>query len=89
MSYEIGSIVLWNRKPGRGYYGVITDSELRPCGALPPWRWHKIKFTTPLPPEMEDGWYRCDHVAVVKGYDEIARVHAAMIASENVMANVG
>jgi Xaa-Pro aminopeptidase len=38
---------------------------------------------------MDDGWYRCDHVTVVKGAEEIARIHVAMIASANVMANVG
>ncbi len=89
MSYEIGSIVLHSRKTSPGYYGVIVESELRPDGSLPPWRWYKIKFTTPLPPEMTDGWYRCDHVTVIRGYDEIAKIHTAMIASENVIADAG
>jgi|SaaInlV_165m_DNA_1040744.scaffolds.fasta_scaffold25233_3 Xaa-Pro aminopeptidase len=85
MSYELGNIVLWNRKSSPGYYGIIVESELRRTSALPPWRWHKVKFTTPLPPEIEDGWFRCDHVTVIKGYEEISKIHAAMIASANVM----
>jgi hypothetical protein len=90
MSYEIGSIVLWNRTATPGYYGVIVDSEMRASpGPRPPWRWHEVKFTTPLPPDMEDGWFRCDHVCVVKGYEEISKIHAAMIASANVVDDAG
>lgn len=76
-----GNIVLWNRQSSLGYYGVIIGSELRSHGALAPWRWYNIRFTTPLPAEMKDGWYRCDHVSMIDGYKEIAKIHAAMVES--------
>ena len=83
MSYKVGDVILWSRDSGRGYYGVVLDTEMRPgMPCSPPWKWVKVKFTSPLPPELQDGWFRCDHVNRVKGYDEIARIHTAMIESE-------
>ena len=81
-----GKIVCWNRKTTPPYYGVIVESELRECGApLPPWRWHKIKWTTTTPPEFDnEAWHRCDHVNVVDGYDIISKLHQAMIVAEEV-----
>ncbi len=85
MSYEIGDIVLWNRKSTPGYYGVIVSTELRPStGSTPPWRWYKIKFTTPTPPELDDGWFRCDHISIVNGYEQLSKLHKAMIESADI-----
>jgi hypothetical protein len=84
MDYK-GKIVIWNRKTTPGYYGVIVDTEMRECGApLPPWRWFKIKFTTPIPPEFTEEWHRCDHINIVDGYTEISKIHAAMTESERI-----
>ena len=90
MSYEMGDIVLWSRNSTPGYYGVITDSELRPSpGASPPWRWFKVKFANPLPIEMLGmEWFRCDHINIVTGFQEISKIHAAMIVSESIKARV-
>ncbi len=78
MDYK-GKIVCWNRKTTPAYYGVIVDTEMRDCGgSLAPWRWFKIKFTNPTPPEFTEEWHRCDHVNVVDGYMEISKIHAAM-----------
>lgn len=80
-----GKIVCWNRKTTPPYYGVIVESELRDAGApLPPWRWHKVKWTTPTPPEFTAEWHRCDHVNIVDGYDIISKLHQAMIVAEEV-----
>jgi len=65
---------------------VIVESELRESSPpLPPWRWHKIKWTTPTPPEFdEEAWHRCDHVNVIDGYATISKLHQAMIVAEEV-----
>ena len=74
-----GKIVCWNRGTTPAYYGVIVDTEMRECTSpLPPWRWCKIKFTNPTPPEFTEEWHRCDHVNIVDGYMEISKIHAAM-----------
>lgn len=88
MSYEMGDVVLWSRNSTPGHYGVITDSELRTSpGGTPPWRWFRVKFVKPLPIEMRGiEWFRCDHVHVVKGFDEISKIHAAMVESESIKA---
>jgi hypothetical protein len=39
--------------------------------------------------KLQGGWYWCDHVTVIKGYEEISKIHAAMIASANVMDEAG
>ena len=80
-----GRIVCWNRKTTAPYYGVIIESELRDTGApLPPWRWHKVKWTTQTPPEFTQDWVRCDHVNVIDGYDIISKLHQAMMVAEEV-----
>ena len=81
-----GRIVCWNRKTTAPYYGVIVESELRNSSPpLPPWRWHRIKWTTPTPPEFdEEAWHRCDHVNVIDGYATISKLHQAMIVAEEV-----
>tara|TARA_B100000287_G_scaffold103968_1_gene96206 strand:+ start:5134 stop:5403 length:270 start_codon:yes stop_codon:yes gene_type:complete len=80
-----GKIVCWNRKTTPPYYGVIVESELRQCGApLPPWRWYKIKWTSPTPPEFTQEWHRCDHVNIVDAYNIISKLHQAMIVAEEV-----
>jgi len=87
MSYKVGDVVLWSRGTGCGYYGVILDVEMRPAlPGTPPWKWVKVKFTTPLPPELQDGWFRCDHVNCISGYHEMYRIQTAMSESEKMKA---
>ena len=84
MDYK-GRLVCWNRKTTPPYYGVIVDTELRECGApLPPWRWFRIKWTTPVAEEFTEEWFRCDHVNLIDGYAEISKIHKAMTESERV-----
>ena len=87
MNYKVGEVELWSRSTCPGYYGVILDTEMRPAlPGTPPWKWVKVKFTSPLPPELQDGWFRCDHVTNVSGYHEMYRIQTAMAESEKMKA---